>query len=123
MQPVRPRNIMPSAFRRIDMRFGGRRTSSNVESGGRGSGIGGGRGIGLLMNLVASRFGIGGLIVLVIGAMLLGFNPFGGGGSSLVGPNTQAPEAQIAGEVCATEADQSLTCQVLAPTQEQSGPH
>src|SRR3546814_15708308 len=90
MQPVRPRNIMPSAFRRIDMRFGGRRTSSNVESGGRGSGIGGGRGIGLLMNTVASRFGIGGIIVLVTGAIPIGSNHFGGGGSSLVGRNQQA---------------------------------
>src|SRR3546814_2038119 len=93
MQPVRPRNIMPSAFRRIDMRFGGRRTSSNVESGGRGSGIGGGRGIGLLMHLVASRFGIGGIIVLVTGAILLRFTPSGGGGSSPVGPTQPAPAA------------------------------
>src|SRR3546814_13824600 len=73
------------------------------------------------MNLVASRFGIGGIIVLVIGAMLLGFNPFGGGGSSLVGPNQQAPEAKSAAEVCATDAETHFTCQVLASTEEQRG--
>lgn len=105
------------------MRFGGRRTSSNVESGGRGGGFrgGGGGGMGLLMNLVASRFGIGGIIVLMIGAMVLGFNPFGGGGSSLVGPNQQAPEAKSAAEVCAIDAETHFACQVLASTEDQWG--
>src|SRR3546814_20448669 len=53
--------------------------------------------------------------------MLLGFNPFGGGGSSLVGPNQQAPEAKSAAEVCATDAETHFTCQVLASTEDQWG--
>jgi len=64
------------------MRLDDYRTSENVgdqrgENFGGGGGLGGG-GLGLIMSLVGSRFGIMGVIVVVIGAMLLGFNPFGG---------------------------------------------
>jgi predicted metalloprotease len=73
------------------MRFGDGRESSNFEdvTGRSGSGFGGGGlgggGLGCLLPLVASRFGIGGVIVLVIGYFLLsslgGLGGTGGGGS------------------------------------------
>ena len=58
------------------MRFGDERESTNFQdvtgqSGGFGGGFGGG-GLGCLLPLVASRFGIGGVIVLVIGYFALG---------------------------------------------------
>jgi predicted metalloprotease len=72
------------------MRFGGGRESSNFEDatgrsgGGFGGGMGGG-GLGCLIPLIASRFGIGGVVVLVIGYFLLsslgGLGGSGGGGS------------------------------------------
>ena len=69
------------------MRFGNERESTNFEdvtgqSGGGGLGGLGGGGLGCLLPLVASRFGIGGVIVLVIGYFLL---------SSLGGINTGGP--------------------------------
>ena len=59
------------------MRFGDERESSNFEDvtgrsgGGFGFGGGGGNALGCLIPLIASRFGIGGVIVLVIGYFLL----------------------------------------------------
>ena len=55
------------------MRFGDERESSNFEDvtgrsgGGFGLGGGGGNMLGCLVPMIASRFGIGGVIVLVIG--------------------------------------------------------
>jgi uncharacterized protein len=86
------------------MRFGDEGESSNFEDvtgrsgGGMGFG-GGGNPLGCLIPLVASRFGIGGVIVVVIGYFLLsslgGLGSLGGGGGSLV-PSTQqtAPAGQ-----------------------------
>ena len=75
------------------MRFGGRRTSSNVESqsGGGGFGLGGGGmggGGGMLLGLVFSRFGIGGVVVLFLIMMFIGGNPLGlsGSGDQAVAP-------------------------------------
>lgn len=84
------------------MRFGDERESTNFDdvtgqSGGFGGGFGGG-GLGCLLPLVASRFGIGGVIVLVIGYFILsslgGINT--GGGSGGYAPVTQqgAPSGQ-----------------------------
>src|ERR1700741_2277388 len=58
------------------MRFGDERESDNyVDDTGRGGGLGfgggGGKMLGRLTPLIASRFGIGGVIVLVIGYFLL----------------------------------------------------
>jgi hypothetical protein len=89
------------------MRFGDERESSNFEdvtgrSGFGGGGFGGG-GLGCLLPLVASRFGIGGVLVLVVGFFILsslGVLNGGGGiapssqqvgapaGQSRLGPNT-----------------------------------
>jgi uncharacterized protein len=77
------------------MRFGDERESTNFEdvtgrSGGLGGGGFGGGGLGCLLPLVASRFGIGGVIVLVIGYFIL--SSLGGlntGGMSSSGPGQQ----------------------------------
>jgi hypothetical protein len=84
------------------MRFGDQRESSNFDDvtgrsgmGFGGGGLGGG-GLGCLLPLVASRFGLGGVIVLVIGYFILsslgGLNSGGGG----LAPTTQqgAPAGQ-----------------------------
>ena len=77
------------------MRLGGGPESNNFEdrtgqSGGFGFGGGGGSPLGCLIPLVASRFGIGGVVVLVIGYFLLSSTGLlnGGGGGGLV-PSTQ----------------------------------
>ena len=85
------------------MRLGGEPESSNFEdrtgqSGGFGLGGGGmGGGLGCLLPLIASRFGIGGVIVLVIGYFLLSsLGGLGGGGGVLPGSGQQqvAPSGQ-----------------------------
>jgi predicted metalloprotease len=103
------------------MRLDDYRTSGNVgdqrgQSFG-GGGFGGG-GFGLLLSLVASRFGIGGILVLVIGAMIFGFNPFGGG-SGVVSP-TPKTKADVSGaaQACKVDAQSKFSCQVLANTED-----
>lgn len=96
------------------------RTSDNVGDqrgqrfGGAGMG-GGGGGLGLLLSLVGSRFGLIGVVVVIGGAMLLGINPFGGGGAP-------APQAVTGGksaaQACAVDADSRFSCQVLANTED-----
>jgi predicted metalloprotease len=82
------------------MRFGDERESSNFEdvtgrSGLGGGGFGGG-GLGCLLPLVASRFGIGGVLVLVVGYFILsslgGLN--GGGGTAPSSQQVGAPAGQ-----------------------------
>ena len=103
------------------MRFGDERESTNFDdvtgqSGGFGGGFGGG-GLGCLLPLVASRFGIGGVIVLVIGYFILsslgGINTGGGGG--------YAPAAQQADSGGQSDLDPTIkhfTLQVLASTED-----
>jgi predicted metalloprotease len=86
------------------MRFGDDRESTNFEdvTGRSGMGLGGGGlgggGLGCLIPLIASRFGIGGVIVLVIGYFLLsslgGLSGGGGGGSLLPTTQRSAPAGQ-----------------------------
>jgi predicted metalloprotease len=104
------------------MRLDDYRESSNVEEqrgGGAGfGGFGGGGGpIGLIFGLVASRFGIVGILVLGVGMFLLGINPFGGGGSGVVG-NTPATTGQSAAQVCAQDPAHRFSCRVLASTED-----
>ena len=73
------------------MRFGGRRPSDNVEfreGGGSRFGFGGGGGGGaMLLGLVFSRFGIGGVVVLlIVMALFGGLGGLTGGGQQAVGP-------------------------------------
>ena len=106
------------------MRFGGRRTSSNVESqsgggfGGFGGGGGLGGGAGMLLGLVFSRFGIGGVVVLLLVMWLFGALG-GGGGQQAVAPHQAERTAQAGGDVCAAEPSRRFLCQVLASTEDQ----
>ncbi|MBX3561202.1 MAG: neutral zinc metallopeptidase [Sphingomonas sp.] len=112
------------------MRFGDRRTSDNVESqrgqsfGGRGGGGLGGAGASMLFGLVASRFGIGGVIVLALLFFAFGGglgDLLGGGGQRALAPQEARPGAQPAGNVCQSDEVTRFSCQVLASTEEQWG--
>jgi predicted metalloprotease len=105
------------------MRFGDERESTNFEdvtgrSGGFGGGGFGGGGLGCLLPLVASRFGIGGVIVLVIGYFLLsslgGLGSLGGGGSQV--PATQ--QSASAGQSTLDPNTKHFMLQVLASTED-----
>ena len=106
------------------MRFGGRRTSDNVEyrEGGGGGGFGfggGGGGGGMLLGLVFSRFGIGGVAVLLVVMFLMSGDPLGlsgGGGQQAVGPR---PAGASATEVCNSDPSFRYACQTLASTEDQ----
>ena len=97
------------------MRFGDERESSNWVDDGRGSGGGfggGGNPLGCLIPLVASRFGIGGVIVLVIGYFLLSSLGGLGGGTQSGPPQSQVGSQQSGGSV--DPATKHFTLQVLA---------
>jgi predicted metalloprotease len=84
------------------MRFGDEPESTNfTDDTGRGGGFGGGfggGGLGCLLPLVASRFGIGGVIVLVIGYFLLSsLGGLGGGNGGSMAPSSQQVGAPAAG--------------------------
>jgi predicted metalloprotease len=102
------------------------RTSDNVGDE-RGQNFGGGGGLGggmlpMLFGIVASRFGIGGILVLVVGAMLFGINPLGlmGGGQNAlpVGGGQPAISHEGAAKACAADAASKFSCQVLANTED-----
>src|SRR5690348_13539693 len=104
------------------MRLGDERESGNfIDDTGRSSGFGGGGfgggGLGCLLPLIASRFGIGGVIVLVIGYFLLsslgGLNSSGGGGL-IPGQQASAP----AGQSSLDPNIKHFTLQVLASTED-----
>ena len=103
------------------MRFGDERESSNFEdvtgrSGG-GFGLGGGGGgLGCLLPLIASRFGIGGVIVLILGYFLLSsLGGLGGGGGSLA-PTSQ--RSAPAGQSTLDPNTRRFMLQVLASTED-----
>jgi uncharacterized protein len=104
------------------MRFGDERESTNFEdvtgrSGGFGGGGFGGGGLGCLLPLVASRFGIGGVVVLVIGYFLLSsLGGLGGGGSGGQMPATQ--QNAPAGQSTLNPATKHFMLQVLASTED-----
>jgi predicted metalloprotease len=107
------------------MRFGDRGTSDNVESQ-RGQSFGGGglggAGAGLLFSLVASRFGIGGVIVLVIVmAIFGGLGGLGGGGQQAVSPGGQGSAGKSASSICAEDSTTRFSCQVLLSTEQRWG--
>lgn len=106
------------------MRFGDERESSNFEdvTGRSGAGFGGGGfgggGLGCLLPLIASRFGIGGVVVLVIGYFILsslGGLGGGGGGGSLV-PSSQ--QSAPAGQSTLKPDTKHFMLQVLASTED-----
>ncbi|MFL6758775.1 neutral zinc metallopeptidase [Sphingomonas sp.] len=103
------------------MRFGDERESTNFTDdtgrGGLGFG-GGGGGLGCLLPLVFSRFGIGGVVVLLVGYFLLSsLGGLGGGG----GGGNLSPAAQrsaTAGQSNLDPATKHFTLQVLASTED-----
>ena len=108
------------------MRFGDERESSNWVDDGRGSGggfgLGGGGGspLGCLIPLVMSRFGLGGVVVLVIGYFLLSsLGGLGGGGIQRGAPQSQVGSQQGGGSV--DPATKHFTLQVLASTEDTWG--
>src|SRR3954470_984112 len=112
------------------MRLGGYRTSDNVRDqgqGGGGFGFGGGGGGGgclfALLPMVLSRFGIGGVLILLLGYCALSY--MGGGGLGVGGPGTTvAPHQQGSGatsdaaQACSSEPAKRFSCQVLANTED-----
>jgi predicted metalloprotease len=103
------------------MRFGDERESSNFEDvtgrsgGGFGFGGGGGSPLGCLIPLVMSRFGLGGVVVLVIGYFLLSsMGILGGGGGGLIPTSQSAP----AGKSTLDPNTAHFVRQVLASTED-----
>jgi predicted metalloprotease len=105
------------------MRFGDERESTNFtdDTGRGGMGFGGGGlgggGLGCLIPLIASRFGIGGVVVLLVGYFLLSSlgGLGGGGGGSLV------PGSQVSSPAGRSNLDPNMkhfTLQVLASTED-----
>src|SRR5690242_21635336 len=110
------------------MRFGDERESSNFEDvtgrsgGGFGFGGGGGNPLGCLIPLVMSRFGLGGVVVLVIGYFLL--SSLGGLGGLGGGTQRGAPSAQVGSQQGGGSVDPAtkhFTLQVLASTEDTWG--
>lgn len=96
------------------MRLDDERESSHfeVQNGRGGGGFGGGGGLGLIGMLLGSKFGWGGIAILVVGALLMGVNPLGliGGGG--------APQVQTS-QPGATELTdiQRISLKVLGSTE------
>jgi hypothetical protein len=101
------------------MRFGDERESGNfIDDTGRGGGFGGGGGnmLGCLIPLVLSRFGLGGVVILVIGYFVLSsLGGLGGGGG--IAPTSQQIGAP-AGRSTLDPASKHFTLQVLASTED-----
>lgn len=107
------------------MRFGDERESSNFEdvTGRSGMGFGGGGGgnlLGCLVPLVMSRFGIGGLVILLIGYFVLSSLGGLGGGGSLV-PSSQQQVGAPAGQSRLEPNTRHFMLQVLASTEDSWG--
>src|SRR6476646_4198380 len=105
------------------MRFGDERESSNFEDvtgrSGMGFGGGGGNPLGCLIPLVASRFGIGGVIVLVIGYFLLSsLGGLGSGGGGGIAPSSKQQVGQASGRSKLDPATKKFSLQVLAYTED-----
>jgi len=106
------------------MRFGDDPESTNYVDdtgrGGMGFGGGGGNMLGCLLPMVASRFGIGGIIVLVIGYFLLtSLGGLGGGGGGGLIPSTQ--HGAPAGQSNLDPTIKRFTLQVLGSTEKTWG--
>jgi hypothetical protein len=106
------------------MRLDDYRTSDNVGDqrgqsfgGGGIGGLGGGM-LPMVLGLVGSRFGIGGVVVVLLGAWMLGLFG-GGGGQRAVSPAQQQQTAgKNAAEICSVDAASRFSCQVLASTED-----
>jgi predicted metalloprotease len=109
------------------MRLGGEPESSNFEdrtgqsSGFGGGGFGGG-GLGCLIPLIASRFGIGGVIVLVIGYFLLSsLGGLGGGGGGGILPGSNPQQSVTSGQSTLSPQTKEFLLRVLGSTEQTWG--
>jgi predicted metalloprotease len=107
------------------MRFGDDRESSNFEdvTGRSGSGFGGGGlgggGLGCLLPLVASRFGIGGVVVLLVGYFILSSLGGGGGlGGALGGGSAPTTQSAPSGQSTLDPNTKHFMLQVLGSTED-----
>jgi predicted metalloprotease len=104
------------------MRLDDYRTSDNVgdQRGMRFGGGGGGGGLGMLFGLIASRFGIGGIIIFFIVMMFFGGGSmFGGGDTQRAVPQAgQQAGGKDAASSCAVDAASTFSCRVLASTED-----
>jgi predicted metalloprotease len=102
------------------MRFGDEPESTNfTDDTGRGGGLGGGLGgggLGCLLPLIASRFGIGGVVVVVVGYFLLSSLGGLGGGTGGLAPSQQVGAS--AGRSSLDPATKHFTLQVLRSTED-----
>jgi predicted metalloprotease len=101
------------------MRFGGRRSSDNVEYREGGGAGGGGGGGSMLLGLVFSRFGIVGVLLLAGVGYLVGGDPLGLSGAAGPQQTASAPAGRNAGQVCAANSTYRFACQTLASTEDQ----
>jgi predicted metalloprotease len=103
------------------MRLGDERESGNfiddTGRGGLGGGGFGGGGLGCLLPLIASRFGIGGVVVLVIGYFLLSSLGGLGGGGGPIAPTSQQV-GSTTGRSTLDPATRHFTLQILAYTED-----
>jgi len=104
------------------MRLGDERESGNfIDDTGRGGGLGfggGGGGLGCLLPLIASRFGIGGVVVLLVGYFLLSsLGGLGGGGGGGIAPTSQQV-GSTTGKSTLDPTSKHFTLQVLADTED-----
>lgn len=112
------------------MRLGGYRSSNNVGDQGRGGGLGFGGGGGggggclfALLPMIMSRFGIGGVLILLLGYCALttlgggGGLGLGGGGTGVAPQQAQRPSSD-AQQVCASDPAKQFSCRVLASTED-----
>ena len=104
------------------MRFGDERESSDylddTGGGGFGGGFGGG-GLGCLLPLIASRFGLGGVVVVVVGYFVLSSLGGIGGGSGSIAPGSEAVAPSGASRLDPTV--RHFTLQVLGSTEDTWG--
>jgi predicted metalloprotease len=102
------------------MRLGDEQESSNFEDRtgqGGGFGLGGGGGpLGLILGLVASRFGIVGVVILLLGYCALTTLGGGGGGSGTLVPSS-VQSGQPAGQSRLDPATKDLVLRVLGSTE------
>jgi hypothetical protein len=104
------------------MRFADERESSNFEDATGRSGMGfggggfGGGGLGCLLPLVMSRFGLGGVVVLVIGYFLL--TSIGGGGGGILPSGGPQQRGAPAGQSTLDPNTRHFMLQVLASTED-----
>ena len=83
------------------MRLDDEQESSNfeIQRGGGGFGGGGGNMLGMLLPLIGSRFGCGGIVVVLVILLVMGVNPLSLIGGGQMAPQQTAPSSRNAGEL------------------------